>query len=158
MDEFTKNLFEFIQGGKSKREKQERLEWAKDYVKTRAAAEETTTSQNLPQRQAEADFRFSNDARATQAELGTYGAYNELNRDNFAKTSPLVLDHQQGRTDIYTDAVNKVTAPAYDILNRQITSRDGNLEKLIEANNMNMKRQNTMDMLRTGGAILLNFL
>ena len=54
--------------------------------------------------------------------------------------------------------VNKVTAPGYDILKRQIVSRDGNLEKLIDANNTNMKRQNTMDMLRTGGAILLNFL
>tara|TARA_B000000565_G_scaffold132212_1_gene99979 strand:- start:1943 stop:2419 length:477 start_codon:yes stop_codon:yes gene_type:complete len=158
MDDFTQNLFDFINGGKNKREREERLKFAKEYVKSKASAEETTTSQNLPQRQADADFQFSNDARATAAELDRYGSYNDLNRENFEKTSPLVLDHLQGKTDIYTDGVGKVTAPAYDILNRQIDSRDGNLEKLIDANNMNMKRQNTMDMLRTGGAILLNFL
>lgn len=158
MDDFTKNLFDFINGGKNKREREERLKFAREYVKSKASAEATLTSPNIEERQVNADFQFDNDARATQAELDRYGSYNEANRENFEKTSPLVLDHLQGKTDIYTDGVNKVTAPGYAILNRQIDSRDGNLEKLIDANNMNMKRQNTMDMLRTGGAILLNFL
>ena len=58
----------------------------------------------------------------------------------------------------YADTVGKITAPGYDFKNRQLDSRDANLLKLIEADTNNRKRQNTMDMLRTGGAILLNFL
>ena len=138
--------------------KRERKEMAERYLQSVEAANATLTDPNFEGRQKEADFQFNNDTRATQSELSTYADYNDENRRSVEKMSPILLEHQKGQMDNYADTVGKITAPGYDFRNRQLDSRDANLLKLIEADNNNRKRQNTMDMLRTGGAILLNFL
>ena len=138
--------------------KRERKEMAERYLQSVEAANATLTDPNFEGRQKEADFQFKNNTRATDAALSEFRGYTDANVDAVKKMSPILLEHQKGQMGNYADTVGKITAPAYDFKNRQLDSRDANLLKLIEADTNNRKRQNTMDMLRTGGAILLNFL
>ena len=159
MDPVAQKVINFVMGGANDKEKKARLEMIEEFKDTFNAAQGVTSQPNMEQRQEESAFQFDNRAKVDALDLARKAGYDRGNLD-FSKeyAEQILLPTQKAQTEMQSDYVRGVMKPGYDLRNKQVESRLQMADKLIEADNMNRKRQNTMDMLRTGGAILLNFL
>ena len=159
MDPVAQKVINFVMGGADDKEKKARLAMIEEFKDTFNAAQGVTSQPNMEERQENAAFQFGNRAKADELDLArTTGLNDENIRTTGRFSREVLLPTQQAQTDMQGDYVTRVMTPGYDLRNKQVETNQAMLGQLIEADSMNRKRQNTMDMLRTGGAILLNFL
>ena len=159
MDPVAQKVINFVMGGADDKEKKARLAMIEEFKDTFDAAQGVTSQPNMEERQQNAAFQFDNRAKADELELLRKAGLDRGNLDygkEYAES--ILLPTQRAQTEMQGEYVRGVMKPGYDLRNKQVNSRLQMADKLIEADNMNRKRQNTMDLLRTGGAILLNFL
>ena len=159
MDPVAQKVINFVMGGANDKEKKARLAMIEEFKDTFNAAQGVTSQPNMEQRQEQSAFQFGNRAKADELDLARKAGYDRGNLD-FSKeyAEQILLPTQKAQTEMQGDYVRGVMKPGYDLRNKQVDSRELMLDKMLEADSMNRKRQNTMDMLRTGGALLLNFL
>ena len=159
MDPVAQKVINFVMGGADDKEKKARLAMIEEFKDTFDAAQGVTSQPNMEERQQNAAFQFGNREKNDALDLArTTGLNDESIRTSGRYAREVLLPTQQAQTDMQGDYVRGVMKPGYDLRNKQVETNQAMLGQLLEADSMNRKRQNTMDMLRTGGALLLNFL
>lgn len=158
MDPVAQKVINFVMGGADDKEKKARLAMIEEFKDTFDAAQGVTSQPNMEQRREESAFQLGNRAKTDELDLARTAGLNKIGLENIKGYSDIVIPHQQKQADIQSGYVREVMEPGYDLRNKQVETNQAMLGQLIEADANNRKRQNTMDMLRTGGAILLNFL
>ena len=158
MDPVAQKVINFVMGGADDKEKKARLAMIEEFKDTFDAAQGVTSQPNMEQRREESAFQLGNRAKTDELDLARTAGLNKIGLENIKGYSDIVIPHQQKQADIQSGYVRQVMEPGYDLRNKQVETNQAMLGQLIEADANNRKRQNTMDMLRTGGAILLNFL
>ena len=159
MDPVAQKVINFVMGGADDKEKKARLAMIEEFKDTFDAAQGVTSQPNMEQRQEESAFQLGNRKATDALDLArTTGLNDENIRTTGRFSREVLLPTQQAQTEMQGDYVTRVMKPGYDLRTKQVENNQAMLGQLIEADTNNRKRQNTMDMLRTGGAILLNFL
>ena len=158
MDPVAQKVINFVMGGADDKEKKARLAMIEEFKDTFDAAQGVTSQPNMEQRREESAFQLGNRRATDELDLSRTAGLNKIGLENVKGYSDIVIPHQQKQADIQSGYVRQVMEPGYDLRNKQVETNQAMLGQLIEADANNRKRQNTMDMLRTGGAILLNFL
>ena len=159
MDPVAQKVINFVMGGADDKEKKARLAMIEEFKDTFDAAQGVTSQPNMEERQQNAAFQLGNRKATDAIDLArTTGLNDENIRTSGRFSREVLLPTQQAQTDMQGEYVRGVMKPGYDLRNKQVETNQAMLGQLIEADANNRKRQNTMDMLRTGGAILLNFL